>query len=71
MQGLNVLAQSLLPQREMEFSGLHISYNRDGQDLPTALRFARLEACVEPPRKIPRPEGSAVALSAGGGVDDL
>ena len=34
------------------------------QGVPTALRFARLVFCVEPPQQIPRSSKSAVALSA-------
>ena len=73
IKGFNVLVQ-----REMEFSGLKISYCilssnavrsrcKSPQLLPTALRFARLVAYVEPPQQIPRTSESAVALSAGVG----
>jgi len=63
-------------QRETEFSDPEISYcllalsgakRRYGspQLFPTALRFARLVTCVEPPQQIPRSSESAEALSAG------
>jgi hypothetical protein len=73
--GVFLYCNVVLVQRELENSGIEISYSfgnlyrvkekvHVSQPPPSALRFARLLCCVEPPHQIPPASESAAALSA-------